>query len=116
MITELIARSFVVRDLTHVAHWKSTSYAEHETLGKLYVGIVDCLDAIVETYVGTYGLFGDLPDYEPDQTEISALVQEEADWLDANRDSICEGSQAVGSLVDGLTTLYAKTAYLLSMK
>lgn len=44
---------FVVQ--THVFHWLTTSYAQHQALGGLYDGIHDLTDSFMEVYMGKYG-------------------------------------------------------------
>jgi hypothetical protein len=44
---------FVVQ--THVFHWLTTSYAQHQALGGLYDGIHDLADEFMEVYMGKYG-------------------------------------------------------------
>ena len=52
MIEELVSRVFAIRNAAHLAHWASQSYSEHKALGKFYDGVIDKVDAIIETYQG----------------------------------------------------------------
>ena len=44
MIEELIGKIFCTRNKTHVAHWKTKSYAQHKALGGFYEGVIDLID------------------------------------------------------------------------
>jgi hypothetical protein len=39
----------------HLAHWATTSYAEHKALNKLYEGLDGLIDTFVETLIGIKG-------------------------------------------------------------
>lgn len=44
------------RNVIHLAHLKTKSYAAHKALGDYYEDIVDLTDGIIEAYQGLYGL------------------------------------------------------------
>ena len=56
MINVLVARVFAARNLAHLEHWKTKSYAQHMALNSFYDDVVDDIDSIVETYQGAFGL------------------------------------------------------------
>ena len=56
MINVLVARVFAARNLAHLEHWKTKSYAQHKALNEFYDGIISGIDRIVETYQGAFGL------------------------------------------------------------
>jgi len=64
MIEQLIAKVFMARNNTHIAHWKTKSYAEHVALGDFYDKVIDLVDSLVECYQGNFGLIGDIPNDE----------------------------------------------------
>ena len=43
------------RDLAHLAHWKTKSYAEHKALNEFYDSVLELIDGFVEQYQGYYG-------------------------------------------------------------
>jgi len=51
MITELITLQNQIR----IFHWQTTSFAQHEALGKTYEKLSDLIDEYVETFMGSYG-------------------------------------------------------------
>lgn len=115
MIEELILRVFAARDITHRAHLASDSYSEHMALGGFYESIIPAIDAIVESHQGLTGEIVEAEEsYKPKKiTSIPAWLREEAEWIEANRDLISGGSNAVGNLVDNLTGIYLSTIYKL---
>ena len=51
-----IARLFQSRDIAHLAHLSTKSYAEHMALTSDYDGLLDFIDGFVEAYQGLYGI------------------------------------------------------------
>lgn len=49
-ILDLVGYADSVKSL----HWQTSSFSEHKALGKLYDGLVDLTDSLVETYQGKY--------------------------------------------------------------
>lgn len=126
MIEQLIPRVFAARDMAHKAHWKTGSYAQHMALGEFYDEVIPAIDAIVEAYQGMFGLV------EPDDkaelpkdmakemvagaamhTKTSEILRSEVEWIEANRQLISSGVDAIGNLVDSLTGIYLKAIYKL---
>jgi len=116
MISELAARAFAARDVAHRQHWATKSYAEHMALGVFYDAVITAVDALVENYQGLYGKIDTFQVETRPVKDIAAYLQDEADWIEANRDEIAQGSASIGNLVDGLTSIYTKTVYLLGLK
>ena len=110
MIEELIARVFKLRNESHVAHWKTKSYSEHQALGELYDGIIDHLDNYVEAYQGGLGVIGKM---QEDVENISKCVRDDIIWLTENRSKISKGVPALENILDELTGLHMKTLYKL---
>lgn len=110
MIEELIARVFKLRNESHVAHWKTKSYSEHQALGELYDGIIDHLDNYVEAHQGGLGIIGKMPE---DVENISKCVRDDIIWLTENRSKISKGVPALENILDELTGLHMKTLYKL---
>lgn len=117
MMEQLIAKVFMNRDHAHLQHWATKSYAEHMALGAFYAGAVDLIDAIVEEYQGQFAMIGEVEPETIDKDEdIRECLQETADWIEANRDELSNGSNSLGNQLDTLTSLYNKTIYLLSLQ
>ena len=50
-----IARLMELQQSVHLAHWATTSYAEHKALNKLYDDLDGLIDTFVETLIGIKG-------------------------------------------------------------
>ena len=53
---DFFSKLFQSRDIIHLCHLATTSYAAHVALGGYYEGIVGLVDGLVESYQGVYGL------------------------------------------------------------
>lgn len=113
MIEELIGRTFAARNIAHVQHLTTRSYAQHQALGQFYEDLIPAVDQVVECWIGHFGPIGDVEIGHPDTKDIAAFLREEADWIDANRDEISGDSQHVGNLVDAVTAVYTRTVFKL---
>ena len=116
MIEQLIARVFYARNLAHWSHWRATgkgSYAKHKALGNFYDDVIDELDDLVEAYQGAYDLVGSIPAETSKKTEILAVLEDDAGWIEEHHEEICGGNRAVANLIDSLTDTYLSTIYKL---
>jgi len=52
---ECIPRLMELHQSVHLAHWATTSYAEHKALNKLYDELDELIDTFVETLIGIKG-------------------------------------------------------------
>ena len=112
MITELIAKVFADRDMAHIEHLRTKSYATHMATGAFYEDVIDAVDAAVEAYVGSFGPIDEVPMADRAAFSVEAL-RETADWIEVNRKEIASDSDAVANLVDGVTAVYLKAIYKL---
>jgi len=55
-VLTLFGKLFQARDVIHLAHLKTNSYAKHKALNKFYEGIVDLTDTLIESYQGEFGI------------------------------------------------------------
>ena len=83
-------------------------------LGAFYDGVIDALDTLVEAYQGQFALLGQVEFPAPEVTDILDHLQEEADWIESNRDEISGGSSSVANLVDSLVAVYLSAIYKLT--
>lgn len=115
MIEELISRVFCTRNIAHIAHWKTKSYAEHVALGDFYDGVIDIIDKLVEAYQGSFGIIKEIPEEDDSMydMEILDLLQEDAKWVNKHRSEIAKKVASLENIVDELTDLYLTTIYKL---
>ena len=110
MIEKLIEKMFHARNASHIAHWKTTSYAQHKALGGYYEDVIDKLDGLIEAYQGAFGLVGDV---EGEERDIIKLINDDLIWLNENRSKLAKGVPALENILDDLTGLHMKTLYKL---
>jgi len=114
MIEDLAARVFASRDAAHRAHWATGSYAAHMALGDFYDGVIDAVDAVVECYQGRFGLIGPFAVEVPVEPNIILVLERDVAWIEANADTIANGSTAVRNLIDALIEVYRSAIYKLN--
>lgn len=113
MIEELIGRVFAARNIAHLQHLTTKSYAEHKALGHFYKDVGEAMDELAECYQGQFAAVGDVEIATPDVDDITTYLRDEGDWIESNRAEISADSESVGSLVDALVCVYTKTVYKL---
>lgn len=116
MIEQLISRVFYARNLAHFEHWRAKgegSFAKHMALGEFYDEIIDAIDALVEAYQGAFELIGSIPAPEATSGDILKALQADAEWIEENHESVCNGNRAVANLLDTVTGTYLSTIYKL---
>lgn len=113
MINELISKCFALRDCTHLAHWATKSYAEHEALGAFYGALVDKLDAIVEAHQGVSGLVKNVKLQHYNSGKPLDCLREDLLWINENADKIAQNISPLRNMLDELMALYMSTIYKL---
>lgn len=109
---EFLARLFNSRDIAHLTHLNTTSFAQHKALGKYYDAILDLTDELTETLFGDTGRF---PVNVP-----PATVQDMTEHLTglkiyiANTRDIFTCS-AIQNIIDTIVGLIKRTMYLLTL-
>jgi hypothetical protein len=105
-----IARLFQSRDITHLAHLSTKSYAKHKALNSYYNKLLDFIDGFVEAYQGLYGIV---------KLEIPASANEEPikhleelyKYIDENKKVFTDS--ALLNQIDEVKTLIQSTLYKL---
>ena len=111
---QLIAHIFMIRNATHIAHWKTDSYARHKALGKFYESVIDLLDNLVEASMGAVGVVGDITEMKHDsKKDILDTLKDEVVWISKNKPECCKNIAALENIVDEIVALYLQTIYKL---
>jgi DNA-binding ferritin-like protein len=98
---------------THLLHWQTKSYAEHQALGKFYEEIPDLVDQLAEAMMGK---FDETPTFPAMYHEPAATGKEE---LEALRDYVEQARQVlpqdseIQNITDEIAQLIDSTLYLL---
>jgi hypothetical protein len=111
----VLGQMFQSRDMMHIAHFQTTSYAQHNTLQKYYEGILGLADEITEVYFGCLGkrLNFKIPasDYMNPETHLKQFK----DYIKKHRNVFGLDRTDVQNLIDELIALINKTLYLLTL-
>lgn len=113
MIEELVSRVFAARNVAHLAHWKTKSYAQHVALGDFYDSIIDQLDALVEAYQGQFGLIGNVALKAPAKAEIISYLESELAWMNESYEEITKDNSSLDNLLQNIVATYQSTLYKL---
>lgn len=115
---QFVSMALLGRDLAHLAHWKTKSYAEHKALGEFYEGLLELIDTFVEQYQGYYGKRMDIKREEGESDkDIATLLDYQAEWIELYRYQVCEREDsAMQNTIDEILRLYQTTAFLLTLE
>jgi hypothetical protein len=113
MIEEMIARSFALRDYTHILHWSARNGETHRALRVFYHEITNKIDRFVEAYQGLFGLIGEVPSVSIRSGMASDEIRSQREWIIINRSAIAREDPSLLNELDGICNLYAETLYML---
>lgn len=108
---KLIGMLFQSRDIMHLAHLNTTSFAEHKALGAYYDGILDLTDNFSEVYFGRFKR----QDIVIPEAKIEPAVEHLKKMqitIDAERENYPSELQ---NILDEMLGLINKTLYLLTL-
>jgi hypothetical protein len=107
---------FQSRDMMHIAHLQTLSYAEHKALGKYYDGLLDLTDNLIETYFGTIG--GKRVNFKIPQSEYMNPQQhltQFKEYLMKHRSVFGGENTHLQNIIDEILALVTTTIYLLTL-
>ena len=106
------------RDVAHLAHWKTKSYAEHKALNTFYDELLELIDGFVEQYQGYYGGRMNIKRADSGKSEdIRELLEDRVEWVEMYRYQICdEDETSLQNTIDEIVRLYQSTQYLLTLE
>jgi DNA-binding ferritin-like protein len=98
---------------THLLHWTTKSFPQHEALGAFYSGLPELVDRLAENMMGKYDMTPTFPVtyYAPANTakeELNALK----DYVAQNRKQLPQDSE-IQNLVDEIASSINDTLFLL---
>jgi hypothetical protein len=115
-ISLFVARLFEARQVTHVLHLQTKSYAEHKALDEFYNGILDLADEFIETYQGEYGIIKSYPVLSTqagNSGDAIAYLEGFVTDLKKSHSNIKEEDSHLDNIIDEMTTLTYRTLYKL---
>ena len=112
----LIGTLFLARDLAHIEHLRTRSYAQHMALDGFYNGIIDLADSLTETYQGRYRkLISIQLSANKGEADIANLLDAQREWIHSYRyEAIPKEETALQNIIDEIEALYMSTVYKLT--
>lgn len=109
--SKFIGMLFQSRDMMHIAHLQTTSFAEHKALNGYYDGILDLTDKFSEVY---FGRFKRVEIVIPESKIMSAAehLKEMQQTIDSERNNY---PSEIQNIMDEMLALINKTLYLLTL-
>lgn len=109
--SKFIGTLFQSRDVMHIAHLQTKSYAEHKALNAYYDGILDLTDSFTEKYFGRNGRVDIIVPESKIQDAVSHLKSMQV-LIEAERDNYASDLQ---NIMDEMIGLVNETLYLLTL-
>jgi hypothetical protein len=114
-LTDLVMCLLNSAVVTHIMHWQTTSYSEHQALGEYYTEIPELVDAAVEAYQGkTNTILHSFPVETEVYEDMTPII-----YLEYLSQKVTEGRALFGddseiqNLVDAIADLIDSTMYKL---
>jgi hypothetical protein len=108
---KFIGMLFQSRDMMHLMHLKTESFAEHKALNAYYDGILELTDGFTESYFGYYGRL-DISIPQSTAEDAISHLKSLAKTIDAERDNY---PSCLQNILDEMSALVYKTLYLLTL-
>lgn len=102
---------FQSRDIMHLTHLDTRSFAEHKALNAYYDGILDLTDSFTEKYFGRNGRV-DIVIPEAKKQDATTHLKEVRAVIEAERDNYSSDLQ---NIMDEMIGLVNETLYLLTL-
>jgi DNA-binding ferritin-like protein len=98
---------------THLLHWTTKSYAEHQALGTFYEELSDLVDGLAETLMGKYGATPSFKGgYYAQAANGKAELEELKEYVETQRMKLPQDSE-IQNEIDNIANLINKTLFLL---
>jgi hypothetical protein len=119
---EFLTKMMEARDVVHLAHLRTTSFAAHKALGHLYADLLVHFDSLTEMYQGQFGLV-DFKDFSVKVVKPDDIVEYLEDFcenvMEAKKE-FTDDMDTMGHLVNELeavtTTIYSSLYKLKFLK
>jgi DNA-binding ferritin-like protein len=98
---------------THILHWQSKSYAEHQALGAFYEALPGKVDELVEAIQGRYDSTIEFPaNYHSPSNSGKRELHELSEYFEEQRKVLPQDSE-IQNIADEIQALIDSTLYLL---
>lgn len=110
----LVGELFKSRDVAHLTHFQTTSFAEHKALNEYYDSLLDLVDSFVEESFGIYGRYKIVIPSSAEDSNFCKHLEQLRQSIVEHREYIHETN--LQNLLDEILSLIDKTCYLLTLK
>lgn len=98
---------------THLLHWTTKSYAEHQALGAFYEELPDLVDSLAEKLMGKFGATPTFKGgYYAQAANGKAELEELKEYVQIQREKLPQDSE-IQNEVDNIANLINQTLFLL---
>ena len=111
-----LAQLFQSRDIMHLAHLQTTSYATHKALQKYYEGILELTDDLIESYMGTLNKRVNLKIPASEYVNPESHLKYLKEYMMKHRGVFGKDNSHIQNIVDEIIALITKTQYLLTLQ
>lgn len=111
MVPVFFGKLFESRDIAHLVHLSTTSYATHMALKDYYDNILDSIDGLIEQYQGIHGI---VPITIPESVSEDPIkyFRELYSYINRDRKIFPEGN--LQNIIDEILSLIASLLYKLN--
>ena len=110
--SEFINKLFHSRNVAHIVHLETTSYAKHKALNEYYDSLLDLTDELSEVSFGAMGK-QKLIIPEARAEDINKHLSDLKSYIESNRSIFKESN--IQNIIDEIVALINKTTYLLRL-
>ena len=110
---EIIGLLFHARNVAHIEHLKTKSYAQHMALGSFYDDVIDLADKLAEAYQGCEGIMQEIPIYsQMPLATVDSFLETQIKMIEKLRKNASDKT-AIQNIIDEVIALYLSTIYKL---
>lgn len=111
----VLAQLFQSRDIMHLAHLQTVSYAEHKALNEYYDGILDLTDTLAEAYFGCIGKRLSIKIPASEYVNPTLHLTQMKDYVMKHRNAFGTDRTHIQNIIDEILGHITKTQYLLTL-
>lgn len=112
---QFVSMLFLARDIAHIVHLKTRSFAEHKTLEGFYDSVIPLADDFAQQYQGRFNEALEIPlSTNENKGTIADVLEKQMQWIEDNRQAIVPRTEtAIQNKIDEIVALYQNTLYQL---
>jgi hypothetical protein len=110
-----LGQFFQSRDIIHLTHLQTTSYAEHKTLNSYYESILGLTDELIESYFGCIGKRINIKIPASDYMNAQTHLTQFRDYVKKHRGVLGTTNTELQNIIDEIIALINQTLYLLTL-